>query len=151
MPTAQLRLEGQTAGGAVLRLLADRCVCTEHCAVISMCHICRSIAIRPMLPPRLLGIFTVALLVQLNRKRVLEACTLKEPHPCRWYTVLANDVLTAWVRGCVCVCAWVSGGEEAYDICVVGAGPGGLQLGHLLLGQGRDYMIFERNAAAGYA
>jgi cation diffusion facilitator CzcD-associated flavoprotein CzcO len=36
-----------------------------------------------------------------------------------------------------------------HEFCVIGAGPGGLQLGHLLLSAGRDYVIFEREARAG--
>ena len=34
--------------------------------------------------------------------------------------------------------------RESYDYCIVGAGPGGLQLGHYLHKQSRDYVIFER-------
>ena len=36
-----------------------------------------------------------------------------------------------------------------HDICIIGAGPGGIQLGHKLLNAGRDYVIFERAATAG--
>ncbi|XP_068672051.1 FAD-dependent oxidoreductase domain-containing protein 2-like [Montipora foliosa] len=40
--------------------------------------------------------------------------------------------------------------ENAYhDYCVVGAGPGGLQLGFFLERAGRDYVIFERDSLAG--
>jgi cation diffusion facilitator CzcD-associated flavoprotein CzcO len=38
-------------------------------------------------------------------------------------------------------------GEIKY--CIIGAGPGGLQLGHYLRGAGRDYRIFERSGRAG--
>lgn len=40
--------------------------------------------------------------------------------------------------------------QERYQYCVVGAGPGGLQLGHYMNRAGRDYIIFERAATAGY-
>ncbi len=39
--------------------------------------------------------------------------------------------------------------EDKHKYCIVGAGPGGLQLGHFMLTAGRDYMVFERNARAG--
>ena len=35
------------------------------------------------------------------------------------------------------------------DICIVGAGAGGLQVGQLLQNSGRDFVIFERAATAG--
>ena len=35
------------------------------------------------------------------------------------------------------------------DVCIVGAGAGGLQVGQMLENSGRDYVIFEREAAAG--
>lgn len=35
---------------------------------------------------------------------------------------------------------------RAHEVCIIGAGPAGIQLGHLLHGAGRDYRIFERNA-----
>ena len=35
------------------------------------------------------------------------------------------------------------------DHCIVGAGPGGLQLGHLLHAAGRDYTLFEKASSAG--
>lgn len=38
---------------------------------------------------------------------------------------------------------------ERHDYCIVGAGPGGLQLGHFLHQAGRDYIIFERSSAPG--
>ena len=34
--------------------------------------------------------------------------------------------------------------NKAFDYCIVGAGPGGLQLGHYMHQQSRDYVIFER-------
>jgi cation diffusion facilitator CzcD-associated flavoprotein CzcO len=36
-----------------------------------------------------------------------------------------------------------------YDYCIVGAGPGGLQLGQFMLEKGRDYKIFERQMRPG--
>ena len=33
--------------------------------------------------------------------------------------------------------------------CIIGAGPGGIQLGHFLDRAGRDYVIFEKKATAG--
>jgi cation diffusion facilitator CzcD-associated flavoprotein CzcO len=36
-----------------------------------------------------------------------------------------------------------------HDYCIVGAGPGGLQLGHLMLLAGRDYIIYERSRTPG--
>ncbi|CAJ1413948.1 unnamed protein product [Effrenium voratum] len=38
---------------------------------------------------------------------------------------------------------------EEHKYCIVGAGPAGLQLGHFLKHQNRDYLIFERNARPG--
>lgn len=36
-----------------------------------------------------------------------------------------------------------------YEYCIIGAGPGGLQLGQLLLEQGVDYVVLDKAAAAG--
>ena len=38
---------------------------------------------------------------------------------------------------------------EAHKYCIVGAGPGGLQLAYFLQQAGRDYIVIERNASAG--
>ena len=38
---------------------------------------------------------------------------------------------------------------RVYDTCIMGAGPGGLQLGQYLYKAGRDYAIFERANTAG--
>ena len=37
----------------------------------------------------------------------------------------------------------------SYDYCIVGAGPGGLQLGHLMHEAKRNYIIFEKAPSAG--
>jgi hypothetical protein len=37
----------------------------------------------------------------------------------------------------------------SHEYCIIGAGPGGLQLGHLLLNSDRDYIIFDGSAGAG--
>jgi hypothetical protein len=34
--------------------------------------------------------------------------------------------------------------QPAYSYCIVGAGPGGIQLGHYMHQQSRDFIIFER-------
>ena len=44
--------------------------------------------------------------------------------------------------------AWAAS-DVAHQYCLVGAGPGGLQLGHYMMKAGRDYMVYERNARAG--
>jgi hypothetical protein len=44
--------------------------------------------------------------------------------------------------------AWAAS-DVAHQYCLVGAGPGGLQLGHFMMKAGRDYMVYERNARAG--
>jgi thioredoxin reductase len=48
---------------------------------------------------------------------------------------------------------WTSAGDESvvasHDYCIVGAGPGGLQLGHYMYLAGRDYMIFDRQVQPG--
>eukprot|EP00729_Bicosta_minor_P030007 gene30007-15393_t len=38
---------------------------------------------------------------------------------------------------------------EKVGTCIIGAGPGGLQLGHLMNNAGRDYIILEKDASAG--
>eukprot|EP00928_Gymnodinium_smaydae_P068048 TRINITY_DN5109_c0_g5_i2.p1 TRINITY_DN5109_c0_g5~~TRINITY_DN5109_c0_g5_i2.p1 ORF type:complete len:772 (+),score=60.84 TRINITY_DN5109_c0_g5_i2:47-2317(+) len=55
----------------------------------------------------------------------------------------------------LCV-GWVVGGSATKDdndverrYCIVGAGPGGIQLGHFFKHAGRDYVIYERNQQAG--
>ena len=48
---------------------------------------------------------------------------------------------------------WASSGDEnivaSHAYCIVGAGPGGLQLGHYMHLAQRDYMIFERQVQPG--
>ena len=39
--------------------------------------------------------------------------------------------------------------DSTAPICIIGAGPGGIQLGHSLSQAGREYLILERNASAG--
>ena len=45
------------------------------------------------------------------------------------------------------------GGAECepavHDYCIIGAGPGGLQLGQLMLGAGMDYTVFDSQSHAG--
>ncbi|XP_013411120.1 FAD-dependent oxidoreductase domain-containing protein 2-like [Lingula anatina] len=44
----------------------------------------------------------------------------------------------------------VSGSSQSFhEYCIVGAGPGGLQLGYFLKTSNRDYVIFERNNVSG--
>ena len=49
--------------------------------------------------------------------------------------------------------AWTAPAQQdllaTHDYCIVGAGPGGLQLGHYLQQAGRSYMIFERQVQPG--
>ena len=40
-------------------------------------------------------------------------------------------------------------GAQATDYCIVGAGPGGLQIGSLLAKANRDYVMFERGNSSG--
>ena len=39
--------------------------------------------------------------------------------------------------------------ETDYQYCLVGAGPGGVQLGHFLNMKGRSYHLFEKNSHPG--
>ena len=52
----------------------------------------------------------------------------------------------------VVCCGTVSSFElkESYQYCIVGGGPGGLQLGHYMQLAKRDYVLFERTANAGH-
>ena len=45
--------------------------------------------------------------------------------------------------------ALADGSNGGYDTCIIGAGPGGLQLGQYLQTAGRNYATFERGAGAG--
>ncbi|EDV20868.1 uncharacterized protein TRIADDRAFT_64282 [Trichoplax adhaerens] len=38
---------------------------------------------------------------------------------------------------------------ESHQYCIIGAGPGGLQMAYFLDSTGRDYVVFERNSKAG--
>ena len=59
----------------------------------------------------------------------------------------------------VAIIIWSSWGEassdsdndsfESYQYCIVGAGPGGLQIGSLMQTANRSYVILERNSRAG--
>ncbi|CAG0881718.1 unnamed protein product [Cyprideis torosa] len=51
-------------------------------------------------------------------------------------------VVAAACLSCCC-------GTVYHDYCVIGAGPGGLQLGYYLQKAGRDYIIFEKNDIPG--
>ena len=39
--------------------------------------------------------------------------------------------------------------DKYWDYIVVGAGPGGLQMGHFLQKAGRNYVLLERNSVVG--
>ena len=41
-------------------------------------------------------------------------------------------------------------GAGSHRYCIVGGGPGGLQLGQFLLSAGRDYVIFKRGTGPGF-
>ena len=41
----------------------------------------------------------------------------------------------------------ISSAKNFYQYCVIGAGPGGLQMGYFLQKSGRDYVIFEKGKA----
>ncbi|KAK7087884.1 FAD-dependent oxidoreductase domain-containing protein 2-like [Littorina saxatilis] len=40
--------------------------------------------------------------------------------------------------------------DRYHDYCVIGAGPGGLQIGHFLEKANRDYIVFERSNVSGH-
>ena len=39
--------------------------------------------------------------------------------------------------------------EVRHDYCIIGAGPGGLQVGHLMLQRGWDFVTLERHTHSG--
>ena len=39
-------------------------------------------------------------------------------------------------------------GSQFHEYCIIGAGPGGLQLGYFLQKAKRDYIIYERSSQA---
>lgn len=47
------------------------------------------------------------------------------------------------------LCGVEGGLPSSKDYCVIGAGPAGLQLGYCLQADKRDYVVLEKNAAAG--
>ncbi|XP_015768238.1 PREDICTED: FAD-dependent oxidoreductase domain-containing protein 2-like [Acropora digitifera] len=49
----------------------------------------------------------------------------------------------------ICLNLSIAKNSIYHDYCLVGAGPGGLQLGFFLERAGRDYVIFERDSLAG--
>eukprot|EP00729_Bicosta_minor_P015149 gene15149-9275_t len=66
------------------------------------------------------------------------------------HTKIAAVVLLACTAGLVTGDACDESGVAVdHDYCIIGAGPGGLQLGQLMLNAGRNYAIFERNSVPG--
>ena len=43
----------------------------------------------------------------------------------------------------------IQAADKYWDYIVVGAGPGGLQMGHFLQKAGRNYVLLERNSVVG--
>ena len=58
-------------------------------------------------------------------------------------------VLRRTALACCCAAAAAADADWSRDVCVVGAGAGGLQLARLLHNAGRDFVVFDRAAAAG--
>ena len=49
----------------------------------------------------------------------------------------------------VALVGWTHAADKYWDYIVVGAGPGGLQMGHFLQKAGRDYVVLEKNDVPG--
>lgn len=70
----------------------------------------------------------------------VEVCTSKMA--VRSASVLFFQAIT--VISCIVICA-----GTYTDYCVIGAGPGGLQMGYFLQKAGRDYVIYEKSNISG--
>jgi len=59
-------------------------------------------------------------------------------------SVLLTLLIVSGFAGCV-----FAEGDGSTDYCLIGAGPGGMQVGYFLERAGRDYIIFEKGPTAG--
>lgn len=64
-----------------------------------------------------------------------------------WLALLPLMALLASQHPAAAAAEGTGGSRHRY--CIVGAGPGGLQLGQFLLNKQRDYVIFERSQGPG--
>ena len=61
------------------------------------------------------------------------------------HSSMASNVLLTLVA----LVGWTHAADKYWDYIVVGAGPGGLQMGHFLQKAGRDYVVLEKNDVPG--
>ncbi|XP_072035776.1 FAD-dependent oxidoreductase domain-containing protein 2-like [Amphiura filiformis] len=64
------------------------------------------------------------------------------------YSFVFLQLLTLYVLSCS-VPGFLAGNDNSKDYCIIGAGPGGLQMGYFLERAKRDYVIFERANTSG--
>ncbi|EDV20869.1 uncharacterized protein TRIADDRAFT_31061 [Trichoplax adhaerens] len=63
--------------------------------------------------------------------------------------LLQRIKLIGFVLYCSVIIAIIEAKTENHDYCVVGSGPGGLQIAYYLESAGRDYVVFEKNDISG--
>ena len=71
-------------------------------------------------------------------------CPSLGPPPPGWHSMAGLAVAATLLAS-----AADGAAAQQHDICIVGGGAGGLQLGQMLLNAERDFVLLEREAAAG--
>ena len=66
-----------------------------------------------------------------------------------WSLLATTAASSAAGDGGACDADAGAGCEAVHEYCIIGAGPGGLQVGHLMMGAEMDYRIFDGAAHAG--
>ena len=87
-----------------------------------------------------------------SRNKLIKS-KINDASPISSDTIILSDICCVKMLFVACIvmqlASTLAAQNTQHDYCILGAGPGGLQVGHLMLKRGWDYITFERNARPG--